>query len=93
MIDRLSRLIRPLLRHDPAKGHFEQRNVNGYVTQKWVQDDRPAKVDTPAASTYQPGMSRGPGTKVNSAAAAYMASLRLEPSHMDCNYDTSIQCS
>jgi len=65
-------------------GHFEQRNVNGYVVRTWV----PAKPGEPKSKHPEP--SRGAGTEVNFAAASYIAALRLENDIPLSN--TSIAC-
>ena len=82
----LFRPVASLLHRRASPDRYEQRNVDGYITRVRTSTEKngPTKKDTRAAA------SRGAGTEVNRAAAAYMAALRLEPSHMES--ETSVSC-
>lgn len=95
------RLLGPakfLLSRDIVPGHFEQRNVNGFITRVWVPAHRreapsPSGPSHPATQDEPRGTSREPGAEVSYAAAEYMISLRLEPSSLDSfDTDTSLAC-
>jgi hypothetical protein len=70
-------------------GHFEQRCINGFITRVWVPAARGSiqgsgRRNAPKSRSARPSKySGGAGSEVNSAAAAYMSALRLEPSHME----------
>lgn len=95
----LLRPVKLLSLHNVIPGHFEQRNVNGFVTQIWIPMHRRGSLDSPGADARSARdenlrLSGGAGTKVNYAAAQYMASLRLEPAWRDsCKTDTSLACA
>ncbi len=91
----LSRM-KSLVTRRNTPGHFEQRCIDGFITRVWVpaghgSAQEPSHRSTPKSRSATPTKySRGAGSEVNSAAAAYMSALKLEPSHVDA--ETSVTC-